>query len=100
MSFAEPFIDAFSSVFTAFGLNAGLAEVISSLAIIGILFFVFLNVISGFGIDTRTKGYLFLIFFVGLVLLGFVPPWILVFVVILGITLVFYTQFFNQAGGG
>ena len=99
MSIAEPIIEAFASVFTAFGINAGLAEVISTLAIVVILFFVFLNIISGFGIDTKTKGYLFLIFFVGLVLLGFVPPWILVIIVILGITLVFYTQFFNQGSG-
>ena len=99
MSFATPFVDALASVFETFGLGSGFAEAVSMLILIAVLFFIFLNLINGFEIDAKTRGYLCLIFFVGLVLLGFIPPWVLVVILILGVAVVFYTNFFSMEAG-
>ena len=95
---AEPIVEAFSDLFQNFGLPSVVASLIVTLAIIGILFLVFYNLIGGFGIDDNGKQYLFIVFFVGLAVLGLIPWWCVVILGLIGIVIVFFQKI--QGVGG
>ena len=89
---AEPIVEAFSAVFNSFGLPMFLANLVASLTVIGTLFLVFISVISGFGITDSGRSYLFIVFFIGIAVLGLIPMWTIVIMGLIGIMFVFYQK--------
>ena len=89
---AEPIVEAFTAVFTSFGLPMFLANLISTLTVIGTLFLVFISVTSGFEISDSGKSYLFIVFFIGIAVLGLIPMWTIAIMGLIGIMFVFYKK--------
>ena len=89
---AEPIVEAFAELFNGFGLPMFLANLIASLTVIGTLFLVFISITSGFGISDSGKSYLFIVFFIGIAVLGLIPMWTIVIMGLLGIMFVFYKK--------
>lgn len=84
MSLADPFLVALSEVFEAFGIPPDLAPLVATLVCIFFLFIIFLNLVNSFiETDNDARPYLFVIFFVGVCVLGFLPMWVL-FVTVIG----------------
>jgi len=97
-SIVGPIVEAFSDLFEGFGLPSAVAFLIATLAIVGILFLVFLKLIGGFKIDNQGRQYLFIVFFVGLAVLGLIPWWCVVILGLIGIVIVFFQKI--QGVGG
>ena len=86
----QPLIKAFSDLFQSFGVPATIAFVISSLIIVVVLFVLYMKLIDGFGLNNEAKQYLFIVFVVGLAVIGLVPWWAIVILGLIGIVIVFF----------
>ena len=95
---AGPIVEEFSDLLQSFGLPPVVASLITTIAIIGILFLIFYNLIGGLKIDDNGKQYLFIVFFVGLAVLGLIPWWTVVILGLIGIVIVFFQKI--QGVGG
>ena len=89
---ADPIVEAFATLFNSFGIPLSIATLISTLVIIGTLGLIFASTIAGFGISDSGKSYLFIVFFIGIAVLGLIPMWVIVILGLLGIMFVFYQK--------
>lgn len=87
MSFIDPFLNAFTEVFEAFGVPSDLAPIVTTIVLILFLLYLFLMIIGSFEeVNDSNRMYLFIIFFVGLCVLGLLPMWTLLATIIGGAT--------------
>ena len=87
-----PIVEAFATLFNSFGIPTEIATLISTLVIVGTLGLIFFSTIAGFGIPDSGKGYLFIMFFIMIAVLGLIPIWIIVILGLLGIMFIFYQK--------